>query len=93
MVSPLVFVTVMFSYMFIRITCVGILRVNVVCVSRRGVGAASSLASKIGPFGLSPKKTGEDGTKETARDWRGQRLTVKLTVQNRQVCCRPLLLE
>eukprot|EP00898_Chlorokybus_atmophyticus_P004578 jgi/Chlat1/5120/Chrsp33S05119 len=47
------------------------------------VGAASSLAPKIGPLGLSPKKVGEDIAKETAKDWKGLRVTVKLTVQNR----------
>ncbi len=46
------------------------------------VGAASSLAPKIGPLGLSPKKIGEDIAKETAKDWKGLRVTVKLTVQN-----------
>ena len=48
------------------------------------VGAASSLAPKIGPLGLSPKKIGEDIAKETLKDWKGLRVTVKLTVQNRQ---------
>ncbi|KAE8700836.1 60S ribosomal protein L12 [Hibiscus syriacus] len=48
------------------------------------VGAASSLAPKMGPLGLSPKKIGEDIAKETAKDWKGLRVTVKLTVQNRQ---------
>lgn len=48
------------------------------------VGAASSFAPKIGPLGLSPKKIGEDIAKETAKDWKGLRVTVKLTVQNRQ---------
>ncbi|GBF90914.1 60S ribosomal protein L12 [Raphidocelis subcapitata] len=48
------------------------------------VGAASSLAPKIGPLGLSPKKIGEDIAKETAKDWKGLRVTVKLAVQNRQ---------
>uniref|UniRef100_A0A061RAA3 Large subunit ribosomal protein L12e n=1 Tax=Tetraselmis sp. GSL018 TaxID=582737 RepID=A0A061RAA3_9CHLO len=48
------------------------------------VGAASSLAPKIGPLGLSPKKIGEDIAKETAKEWKGLRITVKLTVQNRQ---------
>ena len=48
------------------------------------VGAASSLAPKIGPLGLSPKKVGEDIAKETAKDWKGLRITVKLIVQNRQ---------
>ncbi|KAL4581314.1 hypothetical protein LXL04_017525 [Taraxacum kok-saghyz] len=47
------------------------------------VGAVSSLAPKIGPLGLSPKKIGEDIAKETAKDWKGLRVTVKLTVQNR----------
>ena len=90
------------------------------------VGAASSLAPKIGPLGLSPKKigetlqrhacscrdryvpvsvwlsldvsplppavvsdnllalhAGEDIAKETAKEWKGLRVTVKLTVQNR----------
>ena len=35
------------------------------------------------PLGLSPKKIGEDIAKETAKDWKGLRVTVKLTVQNR----------
>merc|ERR1712054_562851 len=48
------------------------------------VGAASSLAPKIGPLGLSPKKIGEEIAKETQAEWRGLRITVKLTVQNRQ---------
>ncbi|CAA6662445.1 unnamed protein product [Spirodela intermedia] len=38
------------------------------------VGAASSLAPKIGPLGLSRRRS----------DWKGLRVTVKLTVQNRQ---------
>ena len=47
------------------------------------VGSASSLAPKIGPLGLSPKKVGEDIQKATM-DWKGMNVTVKLTVQNRQ---------
>ncbi|KAL1917807.1 60S ribosomal protein uL11 [Calcarisporiella thermophila] len=47
------------------------------------VGASSSLAPKIGPLGLSPKKVGEDIAKATG-DWKGLRVTVKLTIQNRQ---------
>ena len=39
---------------------------------------------QIGPLGLSPKKIGEDIAKETAKDWKGLRVTVKLIVQNRQ---------
>jgi len=42
----------------------------------------SALAPKIGPLGLSPKKVGDDIAKATG-DWKGMRVTVKLTVQNR----------
>ncbi|KAJ1420747.1 Ribosomal protein L11, N-terminal [Sesbania bispinosa] len=42
------------------------------------VGAASSLAPKIGPVGLSRKRIGEDIAKETAKDWKGLKVTVKL---------------
>lgn len=64
------------------------------------MGASSALAPKIGPLGLSPKKVGEDiakatgdwvclssrvlmrlGTKSLQK---GLRVTVKLTIQNRQ---------
>ncbi len=47
------------------------------------IGSASSLAPKIGPLGLSPKKVGEDIQKATM-DWKGLNVTVKLTVVNRQ---------
>eukprot|EP00753_Platysulcus_tardus_P014227 PLAT4233.1.p2 GENE.PLAT4233.1~~PLAT4233.1.p2 ORF type:complete len:165 (+),score=39.19 PLAT4233.1:65-559(+) len=47
------------------------------------VGAASALAPKVGPLGLSPKKIGEDIQKNTM-EWKGLRVTVKLTIQNRQ---------
>lgn len=64
------------------------------------VGASSALAPKIGPLGLSPKsipspyprelheltgctEVGEDIAKATG-DWKGLRVTVKLTIQNRQ---------
>uniref|UniRef100_A0A7S4NT06 60S ribosomal protein L12 n=1 Tax=Paramoeba aestuarina TaxID=180227 RepID=A0A7S4NT06_9EUKA len=47
------------------------------------VGAASSLAPKIGPLGLSPKKVGDDIAKAT-KDWKGLRITVKLEIKNRQ---------
>merc|ERR1711976_221529 len=47
------------------------------------VGATSSLAPKLGPLGLSPKKVGEDIAKSTG-DWKGQRITVRLIIQNRQ---------
>ncbi|KAK7839842.1 large ribosomal subunit protein uL11 [Quercus suber] len=47
-------------------------------VTEGEVGAA------INPLGLSPKKTGEDIAKETAKDWKGLRVTVKLMIQNYQ---------
>jgi len=46
------------------------------------VGATSSLAPKIGPLGLSPKKVGDDIAKATG-DWKGLKITVRLTIQNR----------
>jgi len=46
------------------------------------VPGGSSLAPKIGPLGLSPKKVGDDIAKATS-DWKGLRVTVSLTVQNR----------
>mmetsp|Transcript_19662 Transcript_19662/g.55292 ORF Transcript_19662/g.55292 Transcript_19662/m.55292 type:complete len:169 (+) Transcript_19662:164-670(+) len=47
------------------------------------VGAAASLAPKIGPLGLSPKKVGDDIAKAT-KEWKGMRITVRLTIKNRQ---------
>lgn len=47
------------------------------------VGASSALAPKIGPLGLSPKKVGEDIAKAT-KNYKGIRVTVQLTIQNRQ---------
>ena len=47
------------------------------------VAAASALAPKVGPLGLSPKKIGEDICKATA-EWKGLNVTVKLTIINRQ---------
>eukprot|EP01105_Mastigella_eilhardi_P025644 TRINITY_DN703_c0_g1_i2.p2 TRINITY_DN703_c0_g1~~TRINITY_DN703_c0_g1_i2.p2 ORF type:complete len:166 (-),score=59.50 TRINITY_DN703_c0_g1_i2:83-580(-) len=47
------------------------------------VGAAATLAPKVGPMGLSPKKIGEDIAKAT-QDWKGLRITVKLVCKNRQ---------
>ncbi|KAL5250853.1 hypothetical protein ACHWQZ_G016557 [Mnemiopsis leidyi] len=47
------------------------------------VGATSSLAPKIGPLGLSPKKVGDDIAKNT-QAWKGLRITVELKIQNRQ---------
>uniref|UniRef100_A0A2I3H032 Large ribosomal subunit protein uL11 n=1 Tax=Nomascus leucogenys TaxID=61853 RepID=A0A2I3H032_NOMLE len=51
--------------------------------TRGEVGATSALAPKISPLGLSPKKVGGDIAKATG-DWKGLRITVKLTIQNRQ---------
>jgi len=47
------------------------------------VGATASLAPKVGPLGLSPKKIGDDIAKNTA-DWKGLKVTVQLRIQNRQ---------
>ncbi|KAL4676244.1 hypothetical protein H8959_010389 [Pygathrix nigripes] len=47
------------------------------------IGATSALAPKISPLGLSPKKVGDDVAKATG-DWKGLRITVKRTIQNRQ---------
>lgn len=47
------------------------------------VGATSSIAPKVGPLGLSPKKIGEDICKAT-QAWKGLKVTVQLTIQNRQ---------
>ncbi|KAL5064399.1 hypothetical protein RYX36_026136 [Vicia faba] len=49
------------------------------------VGATNSLAPKIGPLGLSPKKIREDITKETAKDWKGLSVTVNQPCKNRRV--------
>jgi len=51
------------------------------CVGGEAAGA-SSLAPKVGPLGLSAKKIGDDIAKETLQ-FKGLRVTVKLTVQNR----------
>merc|ERR1712156_1043765 len=47
------------------------------------VAPTASLAPKVGPLGLSPKKIGDDICKAT-EDWKGLKVTVKLTIQNRQ---------
>merc|ERR1712190_42359 len=41
------------------------------------------LAPIVGKLGLSPKKVGDDIANET-QSWKGKRITVKLTIQNRQ---------
>ncbi|KAK9281729.1 hypothetical protein L1049_004633 [Liquidambar formosana] len=45
--------------------------------------AIGNSTPKINPLGVFPKKIDEDITKETAKDWKGLRVTVKLTIQNR----------
>eukprot|EP01070_Trichotokara_eunicae_P007847 Trichotokara_eunicae@DN5556_c0_g1_i2.p1 len=47
------------------------------------VGSSAVLAPKLGPLGMSPKKVGDDIAKATG-DWKGIKVQVKLTVQNRQ---------
>ncbi|XP_043849353.1 60S ribosomal protein L12-like [Dromiciops gliroides] len=47
------------------------------------VGATSALDPKIGLLGVSPKKVG-DGIAKATNDWKVQRITMKLTIQNRQ---------
>mmetsp|Transcript_79839 Transcript_79839/g.237853 ORF Transcript_79839/g.237853 Transcript_79839/m.237853 type:complete len:165 (+) Transcript_79839:90-584(+) len=43
---------------------------------------SSVLAPKVGPLGMSPKKIGDDIVKGTSA-WKGIRVTVRLTIQNR----------
>lgn len=59
--------------------------IKIVCLRAVGgeVAATSSLAPKVGPLGLSPKKIGDDIAKAT-QDWKGLKVTVQLTIQNRQ---------
>ena len=47
------------------------------------IGATSALAPKLSPLGLSPEMVGDDIAKATG-DWKGLRIAVKLTIQNRQ---------
>ncbi|XP_054434272.1 60S ribosomal protein L12-like [Pteronotus mesoamericanus] len=47
------------------------------------VGATYALAPKIGCLGLTPKKVGDDIAKAPG-DWKSLRITVKLTIQNRE---------
>eukprot|EP01118_Nematostelium_gracile_P009471 TRINITY_DN319_c0_g1_i1.p1 TRINITY_DN319_c0_g1~~TRINITY_DN319_c0_g1_i1.p1 ORF type:complete len:167 (+),score=52.66 TRINITY_DN319_c0_g1_i1:186-686(+) len=58
----------------------------ITCIFVRVVGGeasgVSSLAPKVGPLGLSPKKISDDIQKATG-DWKGLRITCKLIIQNR----------
>eukprot|EP00756_Hemistasia_phaeocysticola_P028353 Hpha_TRINITY_DN16171_c3_g14::TRINITY_DN16171_c3_g14_i1::g.7686::m.7686/K02870/RP-L12e, RPL12; large subunit ribosomal protein L12e len=47
------------------------------------MAATASLAPKVGPLGLAAKKVGDDIMKNT-KEWKGLKITVKLTVKNRQ---------
>ncbi|KAF8821462.1 ribosomal protein RPL12 [Cardiosporidium cionae] len=47
------------------------------------LGASSVLGPKLGPLEMSAKKVGDDIAKQTA-EWKGLKITVKLTCQNRQ---------
>ncbi|XP_074593560.1 ribosomal protein L12 [Brevipalpus obovatus] len=57
--------------------------VKIVFLRVVGGEVGASIAPKIGPLGLSPKKVGDDIAKATG-DWKGLRVTVRLTIQNRQ---------
>merc|ERR1739847_118753 len=59
--------------------------ITVVCLRTVGgeVAPTATLAPKVGPLGLSPKKIGDDICKNT-KDWKGLKVTIKLTIQNRQ---------
>merc|ERR1711881_121995 len=59
--------------------------ITVVCLRAVGgeVAPTATLAPKVGPLGLSPKKIGDDICKAT-KEWKGLKVTVKLTIQNRQ---------
>jgi len=59
--------------------------ITIVCLRAVGgeVAATATLAPKVGPLGLSPKKIGDDICKAT-KEWKGLKVTVKLTIQNRQ---------
>eukprot|EP00923_Selenidium_pygospionis_P019382 GHVN01033910.1.p1 GENE.GHVN01033910.1~~GHVN01033910.1.p1 ORF type:complete len:168 (+),score=30.43 GHVN01033910.1:55-558(+) len=46
------------------------------------VAPSAVLAPKLGPLGMSPKKVGDDIAKATAK-WKGLKVQVKLTVENR----------
>ncbi|KAL0215491.1 hypothetical protein P9112_007675 [Eukaryota sp. TZLM1-RC] len=51
-------------------------------------GAASSLAPKVGPLGLSPKVIGDQLAAAT-KEYMGLRVRVRLDIQNRKATCVP----
>eukprot|EP00457_Paulinella_chromatophora_P018071 gb/GEZN01019276.1/.p1 GENE.gb/GEZN01019276.1/~~gb/GEZN01019276.1/.p1 ORF type:complete len:163 (+),score=29.17 gb/GEZN01019276.1/:86-574(+) len=56
--------------------------IQIRCVGGVAAGGAT-LAPRLGPLGLSAKKVGDDIAKETM-PYKGLKVTVKLTIQNRQ---------
>ena len=44
------------------------------------VPGASSLAPKVGPLGMSPKKVGDDLVKATMAEWKGLRVTSNIAM-------------
>ena len=58
--------------------------VKIVYVRQYGgeIAAGAVLAPKVGPLGMSPKKIGED-IQKMSTEWKGIRVTAKLTVKNR----------
>lgn len=56
-------------------------------LARGEVGTTSSLAPEISSLGLSPKKVGDD-IANAPGNWKGLRITAKLTIQNRQAQMR-----
>jgi large subunit ribosomal protein L12e len=47
------------------------------------IASPAVLAPKLGPLGMAPKKVGED-IQAATKTWKGIKVMVKLTVQNRQ---------
>merc|ERR1711998_158515 len=52
-------------------------------IPNKSTHSSSALAPKCGPLGLAPKKLGDEICKGT-KDWKGLKVTVKCTVQNRK---------
>ena len=54
------------------------------------VPGASSLAPKVGPLGMSPKKVGDDLVKATMAEWKGLRVTSNIAMPfHAGRSCRP----
>ena len=50
---------------------------------------AAQIAPKLSPLGVNPKKIGEDIQKAT-KDWKGIKIMIELSVQNREARITPL---